>query len=473
MFSEKNIPKLIILTPLITVLLVAFFVTYFFVQNQYNYFQEESIRLESEYLIKQKEILKKETNDVISYIMLHEDSITKEAMLSYIDSIRYEDNGYIWIHDTNFKLISNPFRPESIGIFDKFLQDSDGKYIIQMFVENAIKYKDGAFIEYSWAKPNKKEFAKKLGFVKHYEKLGWVIGSGLYMEDIECFLQESKRALEARIQKYINTVVLFSIAAILILSVLSFMIAQKTSEAFSKYNEEKERAMFHQSRLARMGVMISMIAHQWRQPLTELSSILMEIETTIRFKKANEFMLQESIKESEKLIDFMSNTIDDFRNFFKPDKEAKHFEVDKACLDACNLIDATLHNSGIALHKHFISNVRVFGYQREFSQVIINLLTNAKDILLEREIKNPTISISTKKEIFHVIISVEDNAQGVNKEIGEKIFEPYFSTKNSTQGSGLGLYISKMIIEKNMEGELRYENTSHGAKFTIRIACEG
>jgi signal transduction histidine kinase len=338
-----------------------------------------------------------------------------------------------------------------------------------MFVDGALSSKDGAFIEYSWAKPNERNFAKKLGFVKLYQKRGWVVGSGLYLEDIESVIKQSKKALEDRVDRYITLVVVISSFVILFLGILSFIVASKTNEAFESYNKEKERAMFHQSRLARMGVMISMIAHQWRQPLTELSSILMELETALKFKQMSEKMVQGSIKESERIVEFMSNTIEDFRNFFKPDKEAKEFLVDESCFEAIHLIEATLQNQNITLYKEIQSKAKVFGYPREFAQVIINLLTNAKDILLERSSANPMIKISSKVENQTLFVVVQDNGGGVDAQIEDKIFDPYFSTKKSTQGSGLGLYMSKMIIEKNMGGELVYQKKSDGAQFTIKI----
>lgn len=231
--------------------------------------------------------------------------------------------------------------------------------------------------------------------------------------------------------------------------------------------KRKDKTILQQSKLARMGSMISMIAHQWRQPLTELSGILMELETATRFKKVNDIHILNSIEKSDKMIEFMSKTIDDFRNFYKPDKKKKHFFLLDSCKRAINLIDATLEENGIKYNINIKKDREIFGYPTEFSQVILNLLTNAKDILVEKNINNPQIELSIDNRGLNSIIKVKDNAGGIKEENLENIFDPYFSTKSSSKGTGLGLYISKLIIEKNMGGELSVYNDKNGAVFKI------
>ncbi|MBU0924028.1 HAMP domain-containing histidine kinase, partial [bacterium] len=233
--------------------------------------------------------------------------------------------------------------------------------------------------------------------------------------------------------------------------------------------QKKDRAMLHQSRLARMGTMLSMIAHQWRQPLSEVSGILMELETASKFKKADDTMIQESVKESNKVIQFMSYTIDDFRNFFKPDKQKVYFYIEDSCYEAISLIGASIKNYNITLNKKIKCNCEIYGYKREFAQVLLNLMSNAKDALIQKEIKNPTIDLEVDYIDGYSIVTIKDNAGGVNTEHMDLIFEPYFTTKGSLQGTGLGLYMSKMIIEKNMGGELSVENKDDGAVFKVKI----
>ena len=504
MFSEKNIPKLIILTPIITVVLVAFFTIYFFIQNQNNYFEEESIRVEKEYIQRQENILKKEVDYIINYIEHHVNHNTKltqnelkNEMLRYVETIRYGKHGYIWIHDTDYYLRAHPFRQDRLNTYDIDLKDAMGTLITKQFIDETVKKPNGVFIEYYWQKPEELHFSKKLGFFRLYEKYNWVIGAGLYIDDIQKSIYENKKLLEERIDKYIRLVVFISIFVILFIGLISFFMSKKITEVFQKYQEnvkkkellledinknlelkvkiaieevqKKDRAMLHQSRLARMGTMLSMIAHQWRQPLSEVSGILMELETASKFKKADDEMIQESVKESNKLIQFMSYTIDDFRNFFKPDKKKVHFYIEDSCYEAISLIGASIKNYNITLNRKIICNCEIYGYKREFAQVLLNIMSNAKDALIQREIKNPIIDLEVDYIDGYSIVTIKDNAGGVEKEYMDLIFEPYFTTKSSLKGTGLGLYMSKMIIEKNMDGEISVENTPEGAMFKVKI----
>jgi two-component system, NtrC family, C4-dicarboxylate transport sensor histidine kinase DctB len=234
--------------------------------------------------------------------------------------------------------------------------------------------------------------------------------------------------------------------------------------------KQKDRKILQQAKLARIGSMISMIAHQWRQPLSELSGILMELETATRFKKADEKHILTAIEKSDKMIEFMSNTIDDFRNFYKPDKIKEEFLVSTSCKNAINIIDATLRNCDIKLNINIKDDKKIFGYPTEFAQVVLNILSNAKDILVEKKIKNPKIDINIDSKGILSIITIKDNAGGIHEKNLELIFDPYYSTKDTSKGTGLGLYISKLIIERNMGGELSVYNDEEGAVFKIVVA---
>ena len=234
--------------------------------------------------------------------------------------------------------------------------------------------------------------------------------------------------------------------------------------------KQKDKKILEQAKLARIGSMISMIAHQWRQPLTELSGILMELETATRFKKVDEEHILGAIDKSDKMIQFMSNTIDDFRNFYRPDKVKEEFLVSNSCKNAINIIGATLKNFNIKLNINVENDKRIYGYPTEFSQVILNILSNAADILVEKSIKNPQIDLNIDTKGILSIITIKDNAGGIAQKNQELIFDPYFSTKDSSKGTGLGLYISKLIVERNMGGELSVYNDDKGAVFKIVVA---
>ena len=243
-------------------------------------------------------------------------------------------------------------------------------------------------------------------------------------------------------------------------------LASKVSKGIEE-GKRKDKAILQQSKLARMGSMISMIAHQWRQPLSELSGLLMELETATRFKKVNDKHILDSIEKSDKMIEFMSNTIDDFRNFYKPDKKKENFFVLDSCKKALNLVNATLKDSSIELILDVKDDIQIYGYPTEYSQVILNLISNARDILVEKRIENPEIKLRIKTKKNLSIVTVSDNAGGIKEENFDLIFDPYFSTKDSSKGTGLGLYISKLIIERNMGGEFSVRNDEKGAVFKI------
>ncbi|WP_417328394.1 ATP-binding protein [Halarcobacter sp.] len=232
---------------------------------------------------------------------------------------------------------------------------------------------------------------------------------------------------------------------------------------------QQEQILIQQSKLAAMGEMIGNIAHQWRQPLAQISAIHMNMKVTFDFEKFNKEYLNAKIKEANKLTSYMSQTIDDFQNFFKPQGEKELFSVEKACKDAYFIVESSLKYHGIELSFDVKEDSEVLGYKNEFSQVILNLISNAKDILLERKVEEPQINIEIKGGESYAVVKVEDNAGGVREEILDKIFDPYFTTRHKTQGTGIGLYMAKNIIERNMHGFINVRNNDHGAIFTVKV----
>ena len=238
-----------------------------------------------------------------------------------------------------------------------------------------------------------------------------------------------------------------------------------------KKNEEKQKLLFWQSRMASLGQMLANIAHQWRQPLTELNL------TLFNMKKAsiqnNEKKVDELYKESKTLISSMSSTIDDFTNFFNPQKEKKSFEIKDAINEALIILRKVIELENIHIQIDVPIDYKVIGVSNELSQVVINLIQNSKDAFIQNDITNRTIIITLKEELIldkkYALLELKDNAGGISKENIDKIFDPYFTTKYKSQGTGLGLFMSKMIIEKSLEGELSHKNIDDGSLFTISI----
>ncbi len=233
---------------------------------------------------------------------------------------------------------------------------------------------------------------------------------------------------------------------------------------------QQEQILIQQSKLAAMGEMIGNIAHQWRQPLAQISAIHMNMKVTYDFEKFTKEYLDTKIKEANKLTSYMSQTIDDFQNFFKPQGEKELFSVEKACRDAYFIVESSLKYHGIDLSFDVKEDSEVLGYKNEFSQVILNLISNAKDIILERKTENPQINIEIKAGEHYAVVKVEDNAGGVKEDIIDKIFDPYFTTRHKTQGTGIGLYMAKNIIERNMHGFINVKNSEQGAIFIVKVS---
>ena len=244
---------------------------------------------------------------------------------------------------------------------------------------------------------------------------------------------------------------------------------EKVKEETQK-NLEKDRMLFIQSRFAQMGEMLSIIAHQWKQPLNSLSALLNR--TYLRYQMNGNQINEEDMKychENANLhIQNMSDTIHSFMNFFKPDKGREKFNLKEVVRKSIRLIKSAIESKGIKLITNLENNAEVSGYPNEFGQVIINIVNNAKDAILEKNPEKKEIYVSTKNENNKAILTIEDTAGGIPEDIIDKIFEPYFSTKANV-GTGLGLYIAKIIIEKHMNGKITVENTEKGAKFIIEL----
>jgi len=233
-------------------------------------------------------------------------------------------------------------------------------------------------------------------------------------------------------------------------------------------NQKKDQLLLQQSKLAAMGEMMGAIAHQWRQPLNSLSIKLQFIEDDFEDGMIDEIYLKSYTKEGMKLVTFMSKTIDDFRNFFNIDKIKTHFDAHEKIEDTINILYAQLekHDVKIKVSKNTFS---IFGHASEFQQVILNIVNNAKDALVEKSIKDGQINIEIESNENEGFIKISDNAGGIESNVIDRIFEPYFTTKEQGKGTGIGLYMSKMIIEDNMNGNLDVHPFKDGVVFIIKL----
>ncbi len=234
--------------------------------------------------------------------------------------------------------------------------------------------------------------------------------------------------------------------------------------------KEQEQILIHQSRSAALGEMMGMIAHQWKQPLTTLSLIIQDLVEAHEYGELSSEYVTKSTGSAMGQITYMSDTIDEFRDFFKPDREKRLFRVGSVVSHAVDLIFASMNVLNIQVKVDVLQDSEIMGYPNELSQVILNLLSNARDALKKNKTSERWIGITAGECVQeYICIVIEDNGGGIPINIANQIFEPYFTTKENMKGTGIGLYMSKMIVEKHMNGKIELEHVDGGVKFIVKI----
>jgi len=231
----------------------------------------------------------------------------------------------------------------------------------------------------------------------------------------------------------------------------------------------QEHILIQQSRQAAMGEMIGNIAHQWRQPLNTLGLFTQRLGFFYGSPSFDKEFLDSSVAKSMEIIQYMSRTIDDFRNFFSTERDKAEFAADEAVNKALSLVESSFKEYHIAIDRESGEGVTIYGYPNEYAQVLLNILSNAKDAFREHNVETPRITISTGTNNGVSVVTIADNAGGIPEDIMDKVFDPYFTTKGPQQGTGVGLFMSRIIIENNMGGRLSVRNTGAGAEFRIEV----
>ncbi|MCT7589059.1 sensor histidine kinase [Aliarcobacter butzleri] len=256
--------------------------------------------------------------------------------------------------------------------------------------------------------------------------------------------------------------VVFALEAML----FTISIAYKYND-LKKQNKEFEKMILQQSKFVKSGEMIANITHQFRQPLNNISYILINLKKRFESEKLDKIFFDKKVNQANEQVSFLSKTIDDFKEFYLQEKEKDDFLVKDSIQNALTILNPDLQKDNINLNLKFetFEDIKIFGVKNELSQVILSLVSNSIDALKNRH--NPKISINVVSSSAEVIIEILDNAGGIKAKNLKRIFEPYFSTKE--EGTGIGLYLSKIIIEESFGGKLQVQNIKDGAKFSIFI----
>jgi len=453
----------------------------------------------------------KPLNWVIGYGEYYDEFIVEvqKKLIAQLESIQLPEDGYIFMSDYTGMSLTKPARNK----FMLNVQDFNGKFIVQDMIKLAKN--GGGFYEYVMPPFPGMKPEKKLSYVTNIKGWNWYIGTGIYLTDFENEYNHRMTDEKKNSTKELMVVLLLLAAVLALAGVITFVmsnrmqklidrhnleikrkneelrslnitleskVAEKTVELTllnaslekrvkdeTEKNREQEHIMFQQGRLAAMGEMLSNIAHQWRQPLNNIGLYIQDIQDAQDAGELSSEYLDKSVHTCLDIIQHMSATIDNFRDFFKPDKDKILFDVNDCIKQSLTLLRAGIENSHIEIRTELETCGKTKGVPGEYSQVLVNIITNAKDALIENKVRNPCITIRSHSENQIAVVSIEDNGTGIPDSIAEKIFEPYFTTKGEGKGTGIGLYFSKIIIEKNMGGKITFESSKRGVTFHISL----
>ena len=237
-------------------------------------------------------------------------------------------------------------------------------------------------------------------------------------------------------------------------------------------SKEEQSLLQQQAKMAAMGEMIGNIAHQWRQPLNALSALNVGLSMKHNRGKLDDEAMQKFKEKSNAIIQNMSATIEDFKNFFEPTKIQETFEIHEGIEGAVRFVSDAYNEHTIKVSVEKEEDISIKSYKNELMQVLLNIFNNTKDAVVDNEVKSPTLKITTSQNETQVVIRIQDNAGGASAKVLERMYEPYFTTKFESHGTGIGLYMSKMIIENSMRGSLVSENNGDGLLTIIIIEKE-
>ena len=415
------------------------------------------------------------------YFVDFEEDVKKEV-LEYISRISQNEKNYFFILNYDKKTLFH-VKKELIGLPAQNVTNIETTKAFDDMVSIA-KSGEG-FLTYNHKSGNNTEFSTKTSYIKGLDNWQWIIGKGFYQDDIQQLLIEEGKQLDKDYQRKIFNILEIVFILTIILLIVSMYISKILEKKFEKYkneidahikeNTKQHHILFQQSKMAAMGEMLGNIAHQWRQPLSVITTAATGMKVQKEFGTLDDEAINRSVDTITDSALYLSKTIDDFRNFFKRDKTETDFGTNEIIEKVLKLTQSQFKMYEINTIKN-IEEFNLFGLENEFVQALINILNNAKDILINKEIPR-LIFINVSKVGNKAIFKIADNGGGIDEKIIDKVCEPYFTTKHQSQGTGIGLYMTEEIIVKHMHGkftinniETIYENVTYkGAEITIEL----
>ena len=363
---------------------------------------------------------------------------------------------------------------EGIIVIDHSMDDFFGEFLNAPLYDIFICDEKGNSVFHKKGFENIKEiFPKEYKNIVSYElyqsdylisrKLDIPLKGGLIM-----ILQLKSDYVDYHNDEKLDEIILTSVIVIILSLIASFFIVNTVQKSLL----DKDKMIFEQNKLASMGQMLENIAHQWRQPLAHINSIVYLIDFQLGREKIEKEKIEKELDEIETVTEYLSQTIDDFKEFLDVNKPKQHFIVQDSIKKTISIIKASFEYHKIKIDLWLDEQVEIYNYPNLLEQSMLSILNNAKDALVQRDIPNPTVSIEVKEFKSFLEIYIFDNAGGIKKENLLKVFEPYFTTKGESNGTGLGLYISKMMIEDGMQGKIFVYNVEKGACFKILLNKE-
>ena len=465
--------NLLIITVIFPLVIILFYGTSISLALKYKhemYTKKELQRYEHELKNKHKKFLKEKAKYIESFMeYIYNESnsskpISTNGILSFIDSIKKYDSGFIFIFNSKGDVIKHPCTQTLVNL----VHNNKEIGIVKKLMNASNKH---TFVYYNGTDCIDEKYVKKIAFVHHIKTTDLYIVISRNEKDIVYSINQKKKIwkekLDDELKENIQLLLILSLISI-VLSILFSQIINNLIKDYEKEIQDSNKAMFSQARLAQAGELLSMISHQWRQPISKIASIA----ASMRFKammgeEISAEFLDEKLEEIENHTEFLSETIDDFREFYKPKKDKELEYIVPLIEKSLSFLEAQIQKKSIRITKHLAKDVPILLYPNEFIQVIINIIQNAIDF----SSKNASILIETEIKENEYLIRIKDEAGGIEEQHKTKIFDAHFSTKDSKKSKnlGLGLYVSKVIIESHFNGKIEVISEGKSATFIIRL----